>query len=171
MKLLVPALAALLLAAPAMAQPAPAPAPPAATDLDARLDTARRLMEVTDEMGMLRQIMGALEAQLIQRIATANPGKEDLVRRLVSDLIMPEFRARVGELVQPTLRIYAGSFTQAEMEELMAFYATPIGRKVLAVTPQITQQSTALGLAWGQRITRDAIAKHERAIRERGIRL
>jgi len=39
------------------------------------------------------------------------------------------------------------------------------------VTPQISQQSTALGMAWGQRVAQDAIAKHERTIRERGIRL
>lgn len=171
MKLLVPALAALLLAAPAMAQPAPAPAPPAATDLDARLDAARRLMEVTGAMRMAGQIMDGLETQLIQIIASANPGKEALVRSLVSDLIMPEFRARVGELEQPILRIHADAFTGAEMEELIAFYATPLGRKVLAVTPQVSQQTFTLGAAWGQRVAQDAVAKHERAIRERGIQL
>jgi hypothetical protein len=170
-KLLAPALAALLLAAPAMAQTTPNPAPPAATDLDARLDAARRLMEVTGAMGMARQVMDGLEAQLIQLIASANPGKEALVNSLVTELLMPEFRARVGELEQPSLRIYAGAFTLAEMEELIGFYATPIGRKVLAVTPTISQQSAALGMAWGQRVAQDALAKHERAIRDRGIRL
>lgn len=172
MRLATLSLAALLLAAPALAQTAP-PAPPTAatTDTDARLDAARKLMEATGAIGMARQMIDGLEQQLVQIIAGANPGKEAQVRSLVTELLMPEFRARIGELEQPTLRIWADAFTVAEIEELLAFYATPIGRKTLSVMPQLSQQSSALGMAWGQRVAQDAITKHERAIRERGIRI
>jgi hypothetical protein len=162
---------ALALAAPVLAQPAPAPAQPATSETDARLSAARKLMETTGAIGMARQMIDGLEQQLVQIIASANPGKEAQVQSLVTELLMPEFRARIGELEEPTLRVWADAFTVAEMDELLAFYATPIGRKTLSVMPQLSQQSSALGMAWGQRVAQDAIAKHERAIRDRGIRL
>jgi hypothetical protein len=162
--------AALSATAPAHAQPAPAPAA-AASDAAARLAAARRLMEATGAIAMVGQMIDALDQQLVAHLSQMNPGKEAEVRRIVTDLLLPEFRARAGELEEPTMRIWADAFTAAEMDEIVAFYATPVGRKALAMMPQLAAQSTQLGMAWGQRVAQEAFAKHERAMRERGIRI
>lgn len=166
-------LAAMLAAGgPAHAQPAPPSVPGAtATDLDARLEAARRMMAVTGAMSIAAQLIDALEGQLVALLEQANPGREAQVRAVVSELLLPEFRARIGELEQPLQRIWADAFTVAEMDEIMAFYATPAGRKTLSVMPQLSQQSSMLGMAWGRRVAEEAFAKHERALRERGIRI
>jgi hypothetical protein len=166
-------LGALLLAAtPVSSQPAPPVGPgAAASDTDARLAAARRMMETTGAMALAAQLIDALEGQLVAALSQANPGREAQVRQVVTELLLPEFRTRVGELEAPILRIWADAFTAAEMEEIIAFYATPAGRKTLSVMPQLSQQSGMLGMAWGQRVAQEAFAKHERALRERGIRI
>ena len=147
---------------------APAAASP---DGEARLAAARRLMQATGATALAGQLVDALEQQLVALLAQANPGREAEVRSIVTDLLLPEFRARVGELEGPTERIWAAAFTAAEMDEIIAFYATPVGRKALSVMPQLAQRSTELGMAWGQRVAQEAFAKHQAALRARGIRI
>ena len=45
-----------------------------------------------------------------------------------------------------SIRIYATNFTVAELDEIAAFYRTPIGRKVLTRMPVLMQQV----MAWSQ---------------------
>ena len=156
----------------AQAQAPQAQAPQAAApDLDARMDAARRLMTATGAIGMAGQLVDILGQQLVTHLAQMNPGRQAEVQGLVAELLLPEFRARVGELEQPMIRIWADTFTVAEMEELIAFYATPTGRKALAAMPQLAAQANQLGMAWGQRVAQEAFAKHEAAMRARGLRI
>jgi hypothetical protein len=163
-------LAAALLAAPSVLAQA-TPPPTTQTQADARQAAAQRLMAATGAMAMAGQMLEAIQQQLVALLTQLNPGKGDEVQGLVADVLMPEFRARIGDLEQPTLRIWAEAFTAAEMDELVAFYNTDLGRKALAAMPQIAQASQALGMAWGQRVAQDAIAKHQQTIRQRGLRI
>jgi hypothetical protein len=163
------AIALFLLAAAPSARAQPAAAPPA--EQQARLDAAQRLMAATGAIGMATQMLAGMQAQLIALLGQMNPGKHAEVQSLVTDVLLPEFRMRLGELEEPIKLIWAEAFTIAEMDELVAFYGTPLGRKALSVVPQIAQQAQAVGMAWGQRVAQEAIAKHEQTIRARGIRI
>lgn len=162
--------ACLVAAGTAAAQPPPAAAPPPGTELQARMDAARRLMAVTGAAALAGQMVDAVGQQLIAHLVQANPGREAEVRAIVAELLLPEFRARIGELEEPSIRIWSDAFTAAEMEEIMAFYATPVGRKALALMPELATRSTQLGMAWGQRVAQEAFIRHEAAMRARGVR-
>lgn len=46
-------------------------------------------------------------------------------------------------------KVYESNFTKEEMEELLAFYATPVGKKSLISLPKIMQESTMIGQKFG----------------------
>ena len=48
--------------------------------------------------------------------------------------------------------IYDKYYTETEIKELTDFYATPIGRKVITVTPLISQESMQAGQKWGKEL-------------------
>ena len=48
--------------------------------------------------------------------------------------------------------IYDKYFTESDIDQMIAFYNTPIGKKVVATLPQITQESMAAGANWGREI-------------------
>ena len=54
----------------------------------------------------------------------------------------------VDEILAETVPIYAHTFTVAEIEQISAFYQSPVGAKMLAVTPQLMNE----GMQVGQRI-------------------
>ena len=63
--------------------------------------------------------------------------QEELASGSMEDLIVP---------------IYARYFTLSEIEELLDFYRTPIGRKTIEVMPLLTQESMQVGQSWGMAI-------------------
>jgi hypothetical protein len=65
-----------------------------------------------------------------------------------------EFKKEIKpeSLVNLLVPIYKKHFTQAEIKQLIAFYQTPIGKKVTATLPAVTQESMVAGQQWGQQI-------------------
>ncbi|NHZ41126.1 DUF2059 domain-containing protein [Massilia aquatica] len=49
--------------------------------------------------------------------------------------------ALVEEMVEAVVPLYASRFTVAEIEQIAAFYRSPVGAKMLAATPQIMSES------------------------------
>jgi hypothetical protein len=68
------------------------------------------------------------------------------------DRFLAEARSRRGELEEMMGSVYDKHFSSDELRQLLAFYRTPVGQKVLSTAPTITQESVMAGQAWGQRI-------------------
>lgn len=54
--------------------------------------------------------------------------------------------------------LYARTFSLRELQEVTAFFASPIGRRFVEVQPLLVAESSALGQRWGARLG-DQIAK------------
>ena len=47
-------------------------------------------------------------------------------------------------------KLYKETFTESEIRELLAFYKTPVGQKLLVKIPELTQKSFSIGSSIGQ---------------------
>ncbi|MCH4823751.1 DUF2059 domain-containing protein [Gramella lutea] len=54
-----------------------------------------------------------------------------------------------GGLYKKLASVYIENFTEQELDEILAFYATPIGEKMIKVTPELTKKGMEIGQAWG----------------------
>jgi hypothetical protein len=73
----------------------------------------------------------------------------------IAPQLLESFYARVSELTDQVVVIYAANFTVAEMKDIIAFYRGPTGQKLLAKGPVIAQQSMAAGQRLGAQIGRE----------------
>jgi hypothetical protein len=55
-------------------------------------------------------------------------------------------------LVEDIIPEYARSFSLAELQELLRFYESPIGRRLIAEQAGLTQRSMEIGQRWGTRL-------------------
>ena len=157
-------LALLLLASPAFAQQPNAP--------DEKLVAARELVAAMRAESQILTTIDAMRGYLVQSFVTAAPQLgEDRVRALVDEFIMPEFRAGAGEFPEMFAGLYAQRLSAEEMRDLARFYRTPLGQRLLAITPEITAAITPIAAAWGQRVVQQALTKHRDALRQRGLPL
>lgn len=100
-----------------------------------RLKAAERLMEVT-QMGESMQEW--IDMELQDQLA-ASPEI-----RAFEDILQEFFHKHLTweELQQPMTQAYAEAFTRQELEDLIAFYQTPTGRKSITILPQIYRRSS-----------------------------
>ena len=59
-----------------------------------------------------------------------------------------------GFVMEMLVPIYDKHLTHADIKSLIAFYETPVGRKLLAVMPQMHQESRTAGEIWGRQFAR-----------------
>jgi hypothetical protein len=59
------------------------------------------------------------------------------------------------QLLDSIAVLYARTFTHEELENLFAFYRSPVGQRLREVQPVIVTESTAIGQRWGFRIGAD----------------
>ena len=82
--------------------------------------------------------------------------------------LLESFQARVGELTEQIVVIYATNFTIAEMKDVIAFYRGPTGQKLLAKGPTIAQQSMVAGQKLGAQIGRELQSRIIEELKKRG---
>ncbi len=164
------ALAAMLApAGVAVAQQAPAPG--AADPAEIRA-AARELAIAQDTEGQIRATLRAIQGNLVETVARGAPQLPPArAAEIVDELLMPEFEARVGALSASLEGINARHYSVAEMRELAEFYRTPLGRRLLEVTPGLAAEAMRAGQAWGEAVARAALARHRDELRRRGITL
>ena len=88
------------------------------------------------------------------------------------DALMPvlqaRMNARIDELVNAVVLIYASNFTAAELRDLTAFYNTPTGQKFLQNTPVVAQQTMLAGQKFGQSAGAEAQKQMLEELRNKG---
>ena len=110
----------------------------------ARLAAAKELLDASGSVAtMLAGMRAALPAQ---RMASPQIPAEFWTRfeaRIVQD---------APQLIDSISVLYARTFTLAELQSLVAFYRSPVGRRLRDVQPALMTESATIGQRWGMRI-------------------
>jgi hypothetical protein len=131
------------LAVLAFGAPPPVAAQRAPVD-PATATTIRRLLDLTGAAKLALQSM----EQMMPSQRAANPQ----VPAAFWDAFLAHARRDVPQLVDSLIQVYAAHFTQADLDELVRFYESPLGRRLSAAQPMVTQESMQVGQRWGARI-------------------
>lgn len=124
---------------------------PAQTPPAENLAAARELvaaMRATDQFkALLPTIMQGIKPSIVQ-------GRPEVERDFdaVMPVILEGASRRVDHLGDMLADIYASNFSVDEIHDLIAFYQTPTGQKLLQRQPVIARQSMAAGQLWGQQL-------------------
>jgi len=93
-----------------------------------------------------------LMVQAMQAAAPMQRAANPAIPAAFFDRFLSAARERQSELGALLIPIYDRHFTADELRQLLAFYRTPIGQKLLAEQPAITRDAMATGQQWGQRL-------------------
>jgi uncharacterized protein len=151
-------LALLLLSlTPALAQSVDASAEAAARELVAT-------MNIQDQFkALLPMIMKSIKPAIVQNRPDVERDYDALVPVLMAGL-----QARLSELSEAVVAVYASNFSAEELRAATAFYRTPSGQKFLLKMPIVTQQTMALGQKLGQSVAAEAQKRMIEELRSKG---
>lgn len=72
-----------------------------------------------------------------------------------------EFQKEIStdELTNLYVPIYAKYYSDSDLDELLKFYRTPVGQKMISIMPALMQDSMNAGREWGQKLGKRVIDK------------
>jgi uncharacterized protein len=79
-----------------------------------------------------------------------------------------EYNARTKELLDRAARIYAAHFSEPELKQLLSFYQSPLGQKVIDEEPKALDESMAMAGSWTDDFSQDVINKMRAEMKKRG---
>ena len=105
-----------------------------------REETILEVIEAThllDQFQSMRELLPQfLEQQFAQSGAILSPEKMEVIKEITVDM----YSEMEGEMMAMTIRLYENNFTQQELEDLLVFYRSETGIKLIEKTPDIMTQ-------------------------------
>jgi len=89
----------------------------------------------------------------------------------VAERLRKEYAPRVSELLAEVARLYAARFTEAELKDVLAFYKSPVGQKIILQEPAILDQSIAFSETWASKLSEEVLTKIRAEMRRKGHNL
>lgn len=141
-----------------------------ALDAEKRADI-QQLMKEIGTLSMIDNAVDLMMPRVIGNFKKVNPNIPDATWQELSRIGVDELKKSLPELQEPLIAIYDANFSAEEVKQLIVFYASPLGHKVVSQIPAILQQSVALGQAWGERIGPRIAERIRGAAKQKGYNL
>src|SRR5581483_1272370 len=146
----------------ACAVPARAQEPPAAN-----VALAKELILLKGGNSMLDPIIpGVIESAKNVLLQTNPMYAKDLSE--VAANLRKEMDPKRDELLMLMARNYAQKFNEAELKELLTFYKSPLGKKMITDEPQVIDQSMLRVQSWSNAFSEQMIARIRADMKKRG---
>src|ERR1700753_3319480 len=152
---------------PANAQQAPAPAPGLKQCSPAALDAAREILKFKNASALYANIIPNLVLQTKESLVAANLNlQKDLTE--VSAIVAQSMAGREKEVGEGMAQVYCNEFTEQELKDLVAFYKSPLGQKLLLSEPRAIQFSMTYMSQWAQTFSEQVNGAFRSEMRKRG---
>jgi uncharacterized protein len=89
----------------------------------------------------------------------------------VAEKLRGEFAPRSTELFDIVANLYAQQFTEKELAEIVTFYKSPIGGKLLAKEPIVNDQSLGVVQQWAAKFSEEVIIRMRAEMKKKGYDL
>lgn len=146
---------------PATAQQQPAAPSPAAIAAAKEILTLKNAsaMYANAVPGMVEKVKGTLIGQNLNYQKDLNE---------LAPIVAKQLAGREQEIGDGMVGVYAGEFTEQELKDLVAFYKSPLGQKLLTNEPKAISLSMQVMNAWAQNFSEVVMAAFRAEMRKRG---
>jgi hypothetical protein len=159
------ALAALIALAAIGMRPAGAQTP--AQPSPASLLLARQIIEIKGVKDVFQPLVrGVVQKTKDMFLQTNFMWGKDLNECAV--IVEKQYQPRLSEVLDQSARIYASHFTEQELKDLLVFYQSPLGKKMLAEEPKALDESMANAGKWGDELSLAVIDSMRAEMKKRG---
>jgi hypothetical protein len=136
---------------PAAKQAAPAPgaAPALKPASPAALAAAKEILAMKNANAMYASAVPNVVEQTKNALMQTNLNYQKDLNE-VAIIVAKNLAGREKEVGEGMAQIYANEFTEQELKDLVTFYKTPLGQKLLSTEPRAIQFSMSYMNQWGQ---------------------
>ena len=154
------ALGLALTALPAAAQQPKPPSP-------AAIAAAKEILELKKADAMYANAVPGVVQQTKDALLQTNLNYQKDLNE-VAVIVAQKLAGRENEIGDGMAKIYASVFTEQELKDLVTFYKSPLGQKLLATEPKAIQESMGFMQQWGRSFAEIVNGEFRAEMRKRG---
>jgi hypothetical protein len=144
---------------PALAQ---APQPSAAA-----LTVAKQLVDVTGATALFSPLIAGVVEQSKLLYLQQNPMLQKDLNEIAAQM-RTELEPRFAEITNEVAKEYATHFTEQELKDILAFYQSAAGKKMLQQQPVVVNNSMRFAQDWANKLSTEVTAKMRDELKKRG---
>jgi len=131
---------------------------------------AKELVELKGGSQMFDPVINSIVEQTKGALLQTNPQlSKDL--NDVGNQLRTEFAPRRNEILDAAAKAYAGRFTEQELKEVVTFYKSSAGKKMLQQEPLVLDETFAFVQQWQGRIGEDVMNRFRAEMKKKGHNL
>jgi hypothetical protein len=133
----------------------------------AAVAAAKELMELKGATNMFDSLIpGVIETAKNTLLRTSPHLAKDL--NDVATQLRTESAGKRPEINNEMARIYAQRFTEKEIKDAVAFYKTPLGKKIVEVEPQVLEASMTRIQVWADQFSDNVMTRFRAEMKKKG---
>jgi len=129
--------------------------------------TAKELITVKGGAAIYDPLIPGVIEQAKRVFLQTNPMLSKDLNEVAAKL-RAEMSPRSAELVNEAARLYAIRFTEKELKDALAFYKSPLGRKLITEEPAALDESMRNAQNWANRVSEEVMGKMRAEMKKRG---
>jgi uncharacterized protein len=86
----------------------------------------------------------------------------------VAQVVAQQLKGRESEIGDGMAQVYASEFTEQELKDLVTFYKSPLGKKLIEAEPRAIGLSMAFMNSWAQNFSETVMGNFRAEMRKRG---
>jgi hypothetical protein len=136
---------------------------------DQKAPIIAEILKETHALDQVFSITQAFSQQVAPSFEELNPNQGAKIRSILENEFQAELKADQATLEKGITGVYEQNFELSELKDLLAFYQSPLGQKMVEKQPVVMQQSMQLGAAWGQAAAERALPKAIERMKSEGL--
>ena len=129
--------------------------------------SAKELITITGTTALFSPLIAGVVEQAKVLYLQQNPALSKDLNEIAAQM-RADLQPRFSELTDEVARLYAANFTEQELKDILAFYKTTAGKKLLAEQPKIVDSSMKFAQDWATTLSDKVIAKMRDELKKRG---
>jgi hypothetical protein len=133
----------------------------------AAMQTAKEIVSVTGATALFNPLIAGVVEQAKNLFLQQNPGLGKDLNEITTKM-RADLAPRFSELTDEVAKLYAAHFSEAELKQVLAFYKSPIGMKLIAEQPKVGEESLKFAQDWANKLSDQVIANMRDELKKRG---
>jgi len=135
-----------------------------------QLALARKYVDLTNKAQVYEAILATTAEQTSKLLSQHNPDITDKIDAVIGK-ILETYKGKNDELFNQLARIYASSFTQDELQQIVTFYETPAGQKLASSAFNINRDAGKVMQLYAYNFGTEFVSKVRAELKAEGIKL
>ncbi len=131
------------------------------------ISLANEILDIKGSMTIFEAVIPGVIEKSKSTLMQMSPNLFKDLNDVANDL-RKEFAPRLDTLRADVARIYATRFTEQEMKDTLAFYRSPLGKKILNEEPAFVDRSMAAAQDWAIKLNDEVLQRFRAEMKKRG---